>query len=180
MEKETGLDWCSFLSVNGDITRNWEYGTIPKYVFTFHGECLSALLCQDKGHSKLGGPLRFPLIQDSLLLSTPPKLSICHFYFRSWCWGSEWLRRDSDCRWYFGYPKAIGPLDSFETMAGAISTRHIKVSVKQWCVQCPSRWYVEWRISCWWSDGGRVLCSQRTKVELPRRSPVRMENVFAH
>ena len=80
---------------------------------------------------------------------------ICHFYLRWWWGGSEWGRRDLDCRWYLSYLR-LSVHWILLNIASAISTPHIKVSEKKkWGLQCQSGWHVAWHTSCWWSNWGR-------------------------
>ena len=55
---------------------------------------------------------------------------ICPFYLRWWWGGSEWGRRDLDCRWYLSYLR-LSVHWILLNIASAISTPHIKVSEKK-------------------------------------------------
>lgn len=56
-------------------------------------------------------------------------------------------------KWHLSYHKAIGLLDSFKAKARVLSPPHMKVFVRRWGLQWELRWCIEWRTSCWWSDG---------------------------
>lgn len=103
---------------------------------------------------------------------------ICHFYRRSWG-GSDWGRRDLDCRWYLSH---LRPLVQW------ILLKQQLVLFLHHILRC--LWEKEvcsvTQVTCWlaylllmvklrW-----VLSSPRTWVEFPHRSPVRMGSVFAH
>lgn len=135
-ESTTLVYWCLLLRVHADVTRNWADGTQPRCVFARR-----ASWCQDGGHSKLGKPLRFPLLSYSLLLPiTPkcPKLETCHFYFRRQWWGSKWFKKSLKLPMILLSPKIYWSTGFFWNKASVTSIQHIQVSIRKWGLQCES------------------------------------------
>ena len=78
---------------------------------------------------------------------------ICHFYHRSWWGGSDWGRRDLDCRWYLSH---LRPLVQWILLKQQLVFLHHILRClweKEVCsVSQATCWLAH--TFCWWSNWG--------------------------